>query len=223
MDLDTPNFDSVARAYRWMEYFSFGLLLERCRLHFLMRCSQAHHALILGDGDGRFTARLLETNPTVRVDAVDASSQMLAVLRERAQRSCRDADTRFAIKEADIRKFTPENGDYDLVVSHFFLDCLTDSEVAALIKRLSPHLTPNAIWLVSEFAVPEKGWRRFGAQMLIRSLYFAFSFLTRLRVREIPDYAKAFDAKGFLRVDETAYLGGVLITEVWQRPSDSHF
>ncbi|HEY5254621.1 MAG TPA: methyltransferase [Acidobacteriaceae bacterium] len=219
MELDAPNFDSVARAYRWMEYFSFGPMLERCRFHFLTRCSHARHALVLGDGDGRFTARLLALNPTVRVDAIDASSAMLDALRERARRSCRGADTRLSTTEADLRRFTPTGNDYDLVVSHFFLDCLTDDDVAALLARISPHLTQDAIWLVSEFAVPDKGWERLAARMLIRSLYFAFSFLTRLSVRNIPNYASIFSDNGFHPIGKATYLGGILITEVWERRS----
>ncbi|MGC1871900.1 MAG: class I SAM-dependent methyltransferase [Acidobacteriaceae bacterium] len=220
MEPDTPNFDSVARAYRWMEYFSFGRMLERCRFHFLLRCSHSRHALVLGDGDGRFTARLLASNPTVKVDAVDASAAMLAVLRGRVRASCGDADTRIQTIQADVRQFTPTRHDYDLVVSHFFLDCLTDGEVSALIARLSPHMTQDAIWLVSEFAVPEKGWWRFGAGMVIRSLYFAFFVLTGLRVRKIPNYARAFEDNGFRVVERAAYLGGMSIAEVWERRLD---
>jgi ubiquinone/menaquinone biosynthesis C-methylase UbiE len=220
MEPDTPNFDSVARAYRWMEYFSFGRMLELCRFHFLVRCSQARHALVLGDGDGRFTARLLASNPTVTVDAVDASPAMLALLRQRAQQSCRNADIRLFTTEADIRRFIPSGKDYDLVVSHFFLDCLTDGEMTALIARISPHMNEAAIWLVSDFAVPAKGWRRLGARMVIRSLYLAFSILTGLQVRKIPNYAKAFDDNGFHQVDKAVFLGGMLITELWHRRSN---
>ena len=217
MEPDTPNFDSLARAYRWMEYFSFGRILERCRFHFMMRCSRARHALVLGDGDGRFTARLLASNPTVQVDAVDASPAMLAALRERARQSCQNADTRLHTIQADLRRFTPTGKDYDLVISHFFLDCLTDSDVTALIARLSPRMTRDAIWLVSEFAVPEKGWRRLAARMVIRSLYYAFFVLTGLRVRHIPDYTKTLNDSGFYLVEKAVYLGGMLITEVWER------
>lgn len=219
MKSDTPNFDSLARAYRWLEYFSFGHMLERCRFHFLMRCSHARHALVLGDGDGRFTARLLASNPTIKVDAVDASPAMLAVLRERARQSCRNADIRLSTTEADIRRFIPTGKDYDLVVSHFFLDCLTDGEVTGLIARLSRRMTQDAIWLVSEFAVPEKGWRRLAARMLIRSLYFTFFVLTRLRVRQIPNYAQHFNDNGFHGAEKAVYLDGMLITEVWERRS----
>jgi len=217
METQAPNFDSVARAYRWMEYFSFGPRLERCRFHFLTRCSGARHALVLGDGDGRFTARLLSSNPAVQVDAVDASPAMLALLRERASNCCDNADSRLRTIQADIRRFTPPGTDYDLVVSHFFLDCLTDSEVSSLVARLCPHMTQDAIWLVSEFAVPEAGWRRLPARMVIRGLYYAFFVLTGLRVRKIPNYASALNDHGFHLAEKAAYLGGMLATEVWER------
>ncbi len=217
MKPDTPNFDSVARVYRWMEYFSFGRMLERCRFHFLPRCFSARRALVLGDGDGRFTARLLAQNSTVTVDAVDASPAMVAVLRERVRHDCRNADMRLSTTGADIRQLIPTRSDYDLVVSHFFLDCLTDREVRALIARLSPCMTPDALWLVSDFAVPEKGWRRLVARIVIRSLYFAFFVLTGLKVRKIPNYASAFNENGYHPVDKAVFLGGMLVTELWQR------
>jgi ubiquinone/menaquinone biosynthesis C-methylase UbiE len=217
MQSDTPNFDSVAHAYRWMEYFSFGPMLERCRFHFLPRCAHASHALVLGDGDGRFTVRLLVENPNLKVDAVDASPAMLAVLRERAERGGHGADARLHRTEADIRQFTPTGKTYDLVVSHFFLDCLTDDEVSALVERVLPHLTDDAIWLVSEFSIPKKGWRRFGARAVVRSLYFAFSVLTGLRVRRIPNYAKIFLDNQVRSGEHAAYLGGMLVSEVWER------
>ncbi len=220
MDPDTPNFDSLAHIYRWMEYCSFGPMLERCRFHFLSRCVQARHALVLGDGDGRFTARLLAANPAVHADAVDASAAMLAVLQGRAQSCCPDADARLHTIQADLRQFTPNGESYDLVVSHFFLDSLTDDEVSALVERLLPSLTTDAIWLVSEFSVPEKGLRRATARMLIRSLYFAFAITTRLRVHHIPNYAKVFRDHGFHRREDAGYLGGILTAELWERRTD---
>lgn len=220
MDTNTPNFDSLARAYRWMEYCSFGPMLERCRFHFLSRCAQARHALVLGDGDGRFTARLMAANPAVQVDAVDASAAMLAVLQGRAQSCCPDADTRLHTIQADLRGFTPTDKDYDLVVSHFFLDCLTDDDVSALVERLLPALTEDAIWVVSEFSIPKKGLRRAAARLAVRSLYFVFFVLARLRVDRIPDYAKAFRDRGFHRREDAEYLGGILAAELWKRRTD---
>ena len=58
-----PNFDRVARLYRWAEYLLLGPLLARTRKHFLPQLTSATHALVLGDGDGRFLAHLLHHAP----------------------------------------------------------------------------------------------------------------------------------------------------------------
>ena len=64
-----PDFDRLARLYRWMEYLTFGPWLQRCRSAFLGGIANSRRALVLGDGDGRFTARLLADCPAIRIDA----------------------------------------------------------------------------------------------------------------------------------------------------------
>jgi SAM-dependent methyltransferase len=212
----TPDFNSLARIYRWMEYLSFGPMLERCRFQFLSACVNARRALVLGDGDGRFTARLLATNSSIQIDAVDASISMLAQLEIRARQATKDAAARLNTFHADLRCFTPALTGYDLVVSHFFLDCLTDEEVAALVRRTVPHLTPDVTWLVSEFAIPPKGWRRICACALVRFLYFAFDKMTQLHVQKIPDYGRILASNGFQCREQATLLGGLLVAEVWK-------
>ena len=60
-----PNFDLIARPYRWLEYLTFGPTLQQTRLHYLPALLHSRNALVLGDGDGRFIAALLAANPTI--------------------------------------------------------------------------------------------------------------------------------------------------------------
>lgn len=209
-----PNFDSLARVYRWMEYLSFGPMLERCRFHFLSECAGARHALVLGDGDGRFTARLLAINKKITIDAVDSSAAMLEELRRRADLN---AGLRLRTIHADLRQWMPDASGYDLIVSHFFLDCLTTPEVDDLIQRMSAHLDERAIWLISEFAVPEGRWRGVFACMLVRGLYLAFAGMTGLLVRKLPDHAASMGRHSFRRGHHASFLGGLLVSETWER------
>lgn len=216
-DSTTPSFDRLARAYRWMEYLSFGTILERCRFRFLQECRGSRRALVLGDGDGRFTARLMQANRSVLIDAVDASPAMLQELRRRVAHLSPHSIARLQTIHADIRRFSPPGEDYDLVVSHFFLDCLTNCEVDELIDRTLPSLGPRCRWLVSEFCIPEKGGRRIAARLLVRWLYFAFHKLTHLQADAIPDYSAAFIRHGFCRQRQVPFLGGLLSAELWER------
>ena len=80
-----PNFDPIARLYRYAEYLTLGPLLQRTRTHFLPQLPPRHRALILGDGDGRFLAQLLTQQPHLQALAVDTSATMLHLLRHRCQ------------------------------------------------------------------------------------------------------------------------------------------
>jgi SAM-dependent methyltransferase len=207
-----PNFDRVARVYRWAEYLSLGPLLERTREHFLPQLAGRRRALVLGDGDGRFLARLLAQNRELRAVAVDTSAAMLALLRER----CGFAAARLDAQQGSALLVTPAQ-DTDLIVTHFFLDCLTQAEVDALAARIGAAVQPEALWVVSDFAVPQRPVLGPLAAVYVRALYLAFGVLTGLRVKRLPDPQRAMAAAGFERVARQERLGGVIYTEIWTR------
>lgn len=207
-----PDFDRLARAYRWMEYLSFGTALMRCRTEFISRLAGCRHALVIGDGDGRFTAKLLEANAEIKVDATDASQAMLRALCCRAG----DHSDRVRTQVADARTWQPNDTEsYDLIVTHFFLDCLTTGEAGALADRIRSAARPGALWVVSEFAVPRSVFGAIVARPLVRALYFAFGLLTGLGICELPDYASAMEAAGFRRIEKRSRICGLLMSELW--------
>ena len=205
------NFDLLARPYRWLEYATFGRALERCRFHFLPALTGARHALVLGDGDGRFTARLLGANPQIEIDALDASEAMLRGL---LQRAGQHADRVHAIC-ADARAWQPEGRTYSLIVTHFFLDCLTTEEARALAVKLRGVADRDVRWVISEFAEPNSWFGRVVARPVVWMLYRAFGLLTGLGVRKLPDYRAGLLAAGFARIRKRAWLGGLLVSELW--------
>ena len=130
-------------------------------------------------------------------------------------RARRRLSGRVRLHLADARLFVPPNPPYDLVVTHFFLDCLTSEEVAGLAARLRESVTPSACWLISEFAVP-RGW--FGwliARPIISGLYFAFGLLTGLSVRRLPNHRAALMKAGFRLTRHREWLAGLLVSEFW--------
>lgn len=209
-----PNFNLVARPYRWLEYLTLGRALERCRTHYLPQLGAHRHALVLGDGDGRFLAQLLTHNRYIQVDAVDTSATMLRLLRQRAEAATPDASARLRIHHSNALTF-PLAGHYDLVVTHFFFDCLTQADLNTLITRVAPSLVPGSLWLVSDFRIPA-GAMRLPARTLVRSLYVAFRVLTGLRTTHLPDYATPLTRAGLSRVAHRYSLAGLLTTELWQ-------
>jgi ubiquinone/menaquinone biosynthesis C-methylase UbiE len=208
------NFNLIARPYRWLEYLTLGQALEHCRLHHLPQLFPQTSALILGDGDGRFLAQLLTQSPHLYADAVDTSPTMLHLLRQRCAATAPDAATRLQTHQTNALTYTPTRT-YDLVVTHFFLDCLTQPELNTLITRITPSLSPQALWLVSDFQIPA-GPIRLPAKLLVRTLYFAFRVLTGLRTTRLPNHEAPLTQAGFHRIAQHQSLFGILTTQLWQ-------
>lgn len=206
------NFDAIARPYRWLEYLSFGPMLERCRFSRLSDIAGRRRALVIGDGDGRFLARLMRENRELEAEAVDASAEMLRLLEGRVADA--GGSSRLMTRCEDARCLSP-SGHYDCVATHFFLDCLTTEEVIALAGRIRPCLLPGAVWVVSDFAVP-CGVVALPARLVVSLLYAAFGLLTALAVRRLPRHGEALRATGFLLSGRKTWLGGLLFSESWR-------
>jgi ubiquinone/menaquinone biosynthesis C-methylase UbiE len=212
VSVSSVNFDRVARPYRWLEYISFGPWLARCRNAQLAHLTGARHALLLGDGDGRFLARLLAANPTLTADVVDSSHAMLTLLDHRLRRS--QVHQRIRLHHADALHWNP-TGSYDLIVSHFFLDCFFPGQLEQLFDSVLPHALPGAQWVVSEFAIPRNPFAAYFARGIIHWLYRAFGWTTGLPVRALPDYAASLFRRGLLLIHDRRYLAGLLCSQLW--------
>jgi ubiquinone/menaquinone biosynthesis C-methylase UbiE len=210
------EFGRLARVYRWMEYFSFGPYLQQCRTSMLDEITSLHRGLIYGDGDGRFLAELVKRAPQVEVTAVDASAEML---RQTARKL--PAGSRVRLVKADALTCDPgkfPEAPFDLVVSHFFLDCFTEAETALLLTRVQEAVHQGTIWIVSDFAIPERTPAKQIANLIVHGLYRAFGLLTGLRIRCLPDHSRVMQKAGWLLEDRQQLLFGLLVSERWRRP-----
>jgi SAM-dependent methyltransferase len=194
------NCDRIARCYRWIEYAGFGRALERRREAFLSDASDARRVLALGDGDGRALAALLAAAPHACVDYIDLSARMLEVARARA------GTKHVVYRNEDARAARLPAAEYDLIVTHFFLDCFDETDLEPLIARLSDAAAPRARWLISEFR--GNGW-------LVRALYFFFRIVAGLRTRRLVDHHPLLKRYGFRLIRQEDAWRGLLASELW--------
>jgi SAM-dependent methyltransferase len=216
------NCDIIARWYRWLEYIGFGGALERRRYAFLTDVADAKRVLVLGEGDGRFLAKFVAprktpskhgentvSTPCLSVDYVDLSANMLELARSRAGTDC------VTYHQADALTIPLPAAHYDLVVTHFFLDCLDENDAAALVAKIGASVRPNARWLISEFREPAM-W----ARVIVGGLYFFFRITTGLRTRRLIGHHPLLTRAGFVLVREETGRFGLLASELWLHRED---
>jgi ubiquinone/menaquinone biosynthesis C-methylase UbiE len=206
------NCDPIARWYRWLEYVGFGRELERRRLALLPEVAAARRVLVLGEGDGRFLVRLVEQNRGAAIDYLDLSDRMLGLARRRA------SSDQVTYHQGDALTFPLPVGEYDLVVTNFFLDCFEESDAASLVERVAVAARPWARWLIAEFRQPERGWQALWARQWVRSLYLFFRVTTGLKTTRLVDHHPLLRKHRFRMERAEAAFYGLLVSELWTRP-----
>jgi ubiquinone/menaquinone biosynthesis C-methylase UbiE len=208
------SFDHLAHCYRPLEYLAFGRDLERARFVHLERLRNCHSILVLGEGDGRCLARLVQVAPQARIDCLDGSSTMLACAFRRI--SDGEATNRVTFRQADLLTHALPAAQYDAVITFFFLDCFTAAQADALIVRIQQSLRPGALWLWADFALPARGYRRLRARAWLALLYAYFRWQTGLSAHELPPMESLFAAHDCIVLAEHSFQQGLLRSIVWQ-------
>jgi len=208
------NIDRFAPWYRWVEYAAFGHALEARRFAFLDRLANARRILVLGEGDGRALEKLLLLAPNALVDVQELSERMISLARRRVGDS-----HRVSFRQADALTSKWPDSQYDGVVTLFFLDCFSESEARELVGRIARAMVPGSIWLVSDFAVPPRGWRCWHAKAWTWSMYRFFNIATALKTRSLPPIEKLLTEAGLRRLELEEARGGLIRSEVWIKQS----
>jgi SAM-dependent methyltransferase len=208
------NADRIAGSYRWLEYLAFGRALEHARFCFLTHAAAARRVLILGEGDGRFLARLLGSNRRASVAVVETSARMIDLARQRVPLGER---SRVEFHQIDAVADALPEGPFDLAVTHFFLDILGCRDAEAVILKVNAALAPGADWLVSEFQEPASGVRRLHARLWLRAMYGFFSATTGLRVSKLPPYRDLLTRSGLGEIDYCERRLGLIRSQVWRK------
>jgi ubiquinone/menaquinone biosynthesis C-methylase UbiE len=208
------SFDLVAPHYRWLETIAFGNALQRARTRWIDTISRPKRTLIVGEGDGRFLCELVRAYPKIDVDCIDASEAMLQLARARLRRMHPESFSHVHFVREDILKWSPRKS-YDLLVTHFVLDCFPGSELQAIIAKLASAAEPAAVWLIADFTIPRKRFARAHARLWLRMMYAFFRATAGIAAKELIDPVPYLDGYGFIRASENLSRGSMLRSDAY--------
>lgn len=210
------SFDTFAPHYRNMEVILAGGILQRCRTAFLAKVAGCRHALLLGEGPGRFLVELLRVNPRVKVVCMEQSPRMIQEARRAVKRNGLD-DARVRFEQRDALSWRPPRAAFDLVVTNFFLDCFRREELKGLIAKVAVSATDEARWLLADFRLPERGWRQARARVVLALMYRFFRCATGLSASRLTPPDRFLEAAGFRLTHQRLVNFGLVHADLWLR------
>jgi len=199
-----------------MEKVSAGGKLQRCRLEYLARIPYPARVLLAGEGHGRFLPALRKQFPDAEITVIDFSAGMLAQARASLERQG-VAATDIEFLHQDMLTWEPPAARYDLIVTHFFLDCFTGSQVEHVVAKLGTAATAEAQWLLADFRTEEPGLKGLRARWIVRLLYGFFRIATGLRAKSLVSPDLALRKSGFTLHHQRISEWGLLKSQWWTR------
>lgn len=210
------GFDRLAPHYDWMEKFLAGPRLQRCRTTWIDQLAGCRRILVVGLGHGPVLSELAALHPAVHLTCVDASPGMLATAKAKATRLGLDP-ARLTFIYAALPAWQPAEGEYDAIVTNFFLDCFSGEELAAVVRCLARGAAPDARWVVSDFTVPPRGLARLRARFVHALMYAFFRVVTGLRAARVTSPDPLLAAQGFTLTGRKTSEWGLLHADLWSR------
>jgi ubiquinone/menaquinone biosynthesis C-methylase UbiE len=206
------SFELLAPHYTWMEAVLAGRLLQRCRITWLEELAGCDRVLIAGVGHGHFLRALARRFPKCEIVSVDASAGMLA-------RACLGArgNSRLQFVQAALPEWRPDPESFDAVVTHFFLDCFAPDELDAVVEALAHAAKSRAKWLITDFAIPPRGWKRHRARAIHTAMYSFFRPVAGVKAREVTPPDTLLRAQGFALSGRKNREWGLIQADLWTR------
>ncbi len=217
------GFDRLAPHYRWMEALLAGSLLQRARTRWFEHLRGRRHLLIIGEGPGRTLEVIRHRFPELSVTVVEASAGMIAVAKRRlAQKQPGAGNIRWI--HADVRSWLaeksarvdPGNGTtFDAVLTPFLLDCFSPKDLEAIVAGIARQTSDGALWLLADFCVPARGWRRSRARLVHGMMYAFFRIATRLDARQLTPPDEALLRAEFVLTQRALFNAELIHSDVW--------
>lgn len=209
------SFDRIAPFYRAMELVTAGGKLQRCRTAFLDDIPVPEKILIAGEGHGRFLPECARRFPEARIVVVDSSKKMLEIARQKT------ASKRVEFVHVDFLELIGPSREFDLIVTHFFLDCFTADELASVVRKIGTMATAEADWLLADFEIAPAGAARWRSRAIVGMLYRFFRAVAGLHADSLVSPDAEIQKAGFTVRRRQVYDWGLLKSEWWGRIGDT--
>jgi len=209
------NFDQIAPFYQTMETWFAGRCLQRSRLVFLDQIPEPARVLMVGEGHGRFLVPFRRRFPQTDITVLDGSARMLEIAEECLQKEALGTDGVHFVHSM-IGDWQPSDHRFDLIVTNFFLDCLTEKQLEETVRKLVSVATRDAHWLVADFQIPDGGVARWRSRIILAMLYRFFGLTAGLEARSLVSPDTALVEAGFALADRKTWDWGLLKSEWWR-------
>ncbi|MBD1396919.1 class I SAM-dependent methyltransferase [Pontibacter sp. JH31] len=213
--MNDTNFDPIAPLYDSLARLVFGNELRRAQLAHLDAIPAQARVLLIGGGSGWLLEQLLQLRPGIAVTYLENAPKMLQMAKQRIGRNPALSKSAVTFRLGNEDSLTADEK-FDVILTPFLLDLFPEQRLQHLMDRLYTCLTPNGLWLFSDFwpvQTPALIWQR----LLLKSMYTFFGLLSEVKATRLPDFRKHFERLQLQELQSAPFYKGMVQAKVYQK------
>lgn len=203
------GFDRIARIYDALKGMVFGKAIYDSQVYFVRSIQPDGDVLIIGGGSGELLPVLLESKPGCRIWFVEASAEMLGMAMKRVPASHTAHVTFIHGTEDNL----PPDLEFETVITSFFLDLFPDRKVLEISQMIASRLTPEGLWLVTDFVGPANHWQK----VLLWSMYRFFAITCTIEATRLPSWTDQLAMSGMEEIASKSFYGEFIKSAVYKK------
>jgi len=194
------GYDFLSPVYDALVRIVFHDQLDVAQRTFLHVLSKGQKVLIVGGGSGKILEAIDQLNMPLEVTFLDASEKMI---KRASSRILKNIELQFTT--CRIESFQAD-GNYDVLITPFFLDLFEGRRLKEAIEKLAKTLTQKGIWLVTDFQPTGK----LTHMLLSKVMYVFFKITTRIKAWGLSDYFRLISEEKMILKEVKTYRNGFI-------------
>lgn len=189
------SFNFIAPFYDRLVKLVYGNKLNIAQEHFLSSLKKDSTILIIGGGTGEIIKSIDEKVSGCHLIYLDASEKMIQL----AHRN----KPRFNVVEfyqSSVFDYSSSQK-VDIVITPYFFDLFSKSEILKIMKTIKPHLNPMAQWLNVDF-VKAGFWQK----IQLGSMYLFFKLVAGVKNTSLVEMDEIFADFDFILVKQKCFF-----------------
>jgi ubiquinone/menaquinone biosynthesis C-methylase UbiE len=203
------NFTPIAPIYDVLAKAVFGNTLHQAQVDALTHVVAGARVLVVGGGTGKILADLGSLHPSgLHITYVEQSAGMMARARKRDFKA-----NEVEFVQLPIESVMLGQADFDVVVTPFILDCLSEPLLGGVCSKLATGLRPGGLWLHIDFTLnaDSPAWQR----LTMKAMYAFFHIAAGIGADALAPLDRHFE--GFTLLREDAYLHAFVKMQVYRK------
>ncbi|UII28510.1 class I SAM-dependent methyltransferase [Fulvivirga maritima] len=200
------NFNLIAPIYDLLSSLVYGKELIRAQVEFLNKIPKKSKVLVIGGGTGKFLESLDKLGRAMDLVYLEASSSMLKRAKSRAPFENLSIDFQLGTQE-DIK------GDFDVIITFFFLDLFTEASLKVISTSLYKHLKKEGIWLFADFCKTETFWQ----QWLVKIMYTFFRVVSGIEASHLLNLPQHLSNLPLAQLQQKHFFHGMVASYVFRK------